>query len=80
MGRWHRQRPVLNSKEDYITKGVMWERVGKWRWCSCAHPTLMTKDSKGKKQRRKRSYSMNICWWLVRLGVWGDQKWKVYRN
>ena len=74
--------PVLNSKEDYITKGVMWERVGKSEAVfMCPSDTSMTKDSKGNKQRRKRSYSMNIFaggWsgW----SFWGDQKWKVYRK
>ena len=53
--------PVLNSKEDYITKGVMWERVGKSEAVFvCPSDTSMTKDSKGNKQRRKRSCSMNI--------------------
>jgi len=74
--------PLVNSKEDYITKGVIWEQVGRSDDVFiCPSDTTLREDSKGKKVRRKRSYSMNIYaggWsgWPF----WGDQKWNVYRK
>ena len=74
--------PILNTEEDYITKGVIWEQVGRSEDVFiCPSDTSLIKDSKGKKVRRKRSYSMNIFMggWSG-WSFWGDQKWKVYRK
>ena len=65
--------PILNSKEDYITKGVIFKYAGKSEDVFI-YPSdkSMTKDSKGSQVRRKRSYSMNI--FAGGWAFWGDQK------
>jgi prepilin-type N-terminal cleavage/methylation domain-containing protein/prepilin-type processing-associated H-X9-DG protein len=74
--------PIINTKEDYITKGVIWEQVGRSDDVFiCPSDTTLRIDNKGKKIRRRRSYSMNIFiggWsgWPF----WGDQMWNVYRK